>query len=151
MKRIMKWIMVFLTTIMLFTCSSCVTMCMLQKKLDKEFYSNDSNYLQFTGVIVEIVYFNSYSYGAYESLFMIESSDEADEKGVGKFSIQTNDAPTLPERGYIAKVGDEVVFMAAIAGGMSAWSITEFNANGVCYITHEEGKAMKLASIGFSF
>ena len=147
MKRIIKLIFVFLTVFMMFMCSSCVTMCMLQKRRDKEFYSNDANYLQFTGVIVEIVYFNSYSYGAYESLFMIECSDEADEKGVGKFSIQTNDAPNLLERGYIAKVGDEVAFMAAIAGGMPAWSITEFYANGVCYITHEEGKEMRLSTL----
>lgn len=147
MKKIIKLIMLFLTVFMLFTCSSCVTMCMLQKKLDKEFYSNDSNYLQFTGVIVEIVYFNDYSYGSYQSLFMIEASDEAGEKGVGKFQITTDDAPNLPERGYIAKVGDEVAFMAAIAGGMPAWSITEFYANGVCYITHEEGKEMRLSTL----
>ncbi len=155
MKRIIKLIVLFLTVFMLFVCSSCVTMCVLQRRIDKEVISDDSNYLQYTGVIVEVVYFNNYSYGEYESLFSIEGDfalwDEEDEKMIWRFEIITKDAPNLPERGYIAKIGDEVAFKAVGLGGIDEMTITEFYANGVCYITHEEGKAMKLASIGFSF
>ena len=147
MKKIIKLITLVLTAIMTFVYSSC-----WNPSRDEmiEYHSDDEQYVTVEGVISEIIYMDSYGRrSVYDSFFKVlpEQAPWMAERGEewGEFECSIfilKDSPTLEERGYKAKVGDRVslMFVPHLWNGVDEYTITEFWANGICYITHEEGK-----------
>ena len=148
MKKIIKLITLVLTAIMTFVYSSCGN-----PSRDEmiEYYSDEEQYVTVKGEINEVLLVDHYGYGdraystylnvlTYKSPWMVEGGEEWEIFKCVLYILE--DSPMLEERGYKPKVGDQVSLMLVphLWDGVDLFRVTEFWANGRCYITHEEGK-----------